>query len=54
MQITSVRARPDLDGEEAVGDEVVEFEHVADGGGQCCALDLYGFAICPQTTIDIP
>ncbi|MGY3075642.1 hypothetical protein ACVWZZ_002013 [Bradyrhizobium sp. LM6.10] len=30
----------DLDGEEAVGDEVVEFEHVADGGGQCCALDV--------------
>jgi hypothetical protein len=29
----------DLDGEDAVGGEVVEFEHVADGGGQCCALD---------------
>ncbi|MCK1655995.1 hypothetical protein IVA88_31935 [Bradyrhizobium sp. 149] len=29
----------DLDGEEAVGDEVVELEHVADGGSQRCPFD---------------
>ncbi|MCP1744822.1 MULTISPECIES: hypothetical protein [Bradyrhizobium] len=30
----------DLDGEEAVGNEVVEFEHVADGGCECCSFDV--------------
>ena len=29
----------DLDGEEAVGDEVVELEHVADGHGERAAAD---------------
>jgi hypothetical protein len=31
---------PDLDREEAVGDEIVEFEHVADGGGERSANDV--------------
>ena len=30
----------DLDRKEAVGDEIVEFEHVADGGGKRSANDV--------------
>jgi len=48
---------PDFDREEAVGDEVVELEHITDGGGKGGALyaELFGIfntgrqSLRPQT-----